>query len=691
MTSLVNALRSSTVLRGPAPAALSRRAPLVQAQRLSSSVLYGCGASVILMLAPQMTRTPAWESAILMLAIVWKLFSVWRRTTLPRWGLSVLALLLASGIFATFGTFVGRTAGSALLMAMLVMKYVETRSVRDATIVVYLAYFVIVTNFLFNQSVVMFAYMLVSVWVCTLTLMNLHTRAPSPSIMSRARWTLRCVLEALPIALVLFVLFPRISGPLWGIPEDRHSATTGLSDSMSPGMISSLSRSARVAFRVKFSDNPPDYESLYWRGPVLWHYDGITWIAARHADFPRDSVRLGVAGQPVDYTLTMQPHGRRWVFALDVPTRIPSGTQLTQDLQMLDSDPVLGVKRYSLTSYPSYQTSGELGKFERVAALQLPPGQNPATRALGTRIAEEASSPAQIVTDTLAYFRERPFVYTLSPPLLGEDPMDEFLFSSRRGFCEHFASAFVVLMRAAGVPARVVTGYMGGEMNALGSYLLVRQSDAHAWAEVWLSGRGWVRVDPTAAVAPTRIASGIEQALNDLDELPLLIRPDARYLRNAALLWDSLNNRWNNWVLGYGPEIQKRLFGGMGFGKYTAAKAAAALVLGIACLLAIISIAPLLKSRERNRILRAYRIYCRKLAIAGLPRRPHEGPLDYAQRAREVFPSHAEQIDLITKLFVGLFYADKPQEQWQTQLSTHARSLRVRKKRGARAEAKAAS
>jgi hypothetical protein len=300
------------------------------------------------------------------------------------------------------------------------------------------------------------------------------------------------------------------------------------------------------------------------------------------------------------------------------------------------------------------------------------------------RIAAEASDPAAIITDALAYFREQPFVYTLTPPLLGEDPMDEFLFSTRRGFCEHFASAFVVLMRAAGVPARVVTGYMGGEMNALGSYLLVRQSDAHAWAEVWLSGRGWVRVDPTAAVAPTRIEAGIEQALSNLNELPLLIRPDAQFLRNAALLWDSLNNRWNNWVLGYGPEIQKRLFGGMGFGKYTAAKAAAALVLGIACLLALISVAPLLKTRERNAALKAYAIFCRKLAIAGLPRRPHEGPLDYARRARDVFPAHAAQIDLITRLFVDLVYAGSPQRKWQTQLSTHARSLRLRKSHGAR-------
>jgi transglutaminase-like putative cysteine protease len=685
MTSLLNVLRSSTVLRGTNSVDGGGRTPLVQAQRLSSSVLYGCGASVILMLAPQMTRTPAWETAILMLAIVWKLFSVWRRTTLPRWGLSVLALLLASGIFATFGTFVGRTAGSALLVAMLVMKYVETRSVRDATIVVYLAYFVIVTNFLFNQSVIMFGYMLVSVWVCTLTLMNLHTRAPSPSIVSRARWTMRYLLEALPIAMVLFVLFPRISGPLWGIPEDRHSATTGLSDSMSPGMISSLSRSARVAFRAKFSGAPPDYQNLYWRGPVLWHYDGITWTAARHAEFARDSVRLAVAGEPVEYALTMQPHGRRWVFALDVPTRIPTGTQLTQDLQLLDSDPVVGVKQYSLSSYPLYQTSGELNPQKRAVALQLPPTQNPGTRALGARIAAEASDPAEIVADTLAYFREQSFVYTLTPPLLGEDPMDEFLFSTRRGFCEHFASAFVVLMRAAGVPARVVTGYMGGEMNALGSYLLVRQSDAHAWAEVWLSGRGWVRVDPTAAAAPTRIATGIEQAL-DLNELPLLIRPDAQFLRNAALIWDSLNNRWNNWVLGYGPEVQKRLFGGLGFGKYTAAKAAAALVLVIACLLAIVSIAPLLKTRERNAALKAYAIFCRKLAIAGLPRRPHEGPMDYAQRAREVFPAHAAQIDVITKLFVGLFYAGSRQRQSQAQLSAHARSLRLRKSNAARAE-----
>ena len=261
----------------------------------------------------------------------------------------------------------------------------------------------------------------------------------------------------------------------------------------------------------------------------------------------------------------MQPHGRRWIFALDVPTSIPPGTQLTRDLQLLDREPLVAVKRYSLSSYPLYQTSAQLHPLERALALRLPQAQNPATRALGVRFAAEATGPAEIVSDALTYLRERPFVYTLSPPLLGENPMDEFLFSSRRGFCEHFASSFVVLMRAAGVPARVVTGYMGGELNEIGDYLLVRQSDAHAWAEVWFPERGWVRVDPTAAVAPTRIESGIQQALSDLDDLPLLIRADARFLRNAALVWDSLNNRWNDWVLGYGPEFQKRLFGSMGF------------------------------------------------------------------------------------------------------------------------------
>ena len=257
--------------------------------------------------------------------------------------------------------------------------------------------------------------------------------------------------------------------------------------------------------------------------------------------------------------------------------------------------------------------------------------------------------------------------------------MDEFLFSTRRGFCEHFASAFVVLMRAAGVPARVVTGYMGGELNALGDYLLIRQSDAHAWAEVWLPERGWVRIDPTAAVAPSRIETGLEQALSGSDDIPLLIRSDAQFLRNAALVWDSLNNRWNDWVLGYGPEIQRKLFGGLGFGKYTAGKAAAGLVLVIGILLVIVSIAPLLKARERNPALKAYTLFCRKLANAGLPRKPSEGPLQYAQRARENFPAQAVQIDSITELFVGLFYARGAQPQTQTQLAAQARSFRVGK------------
>ncbi len=654
-----------------------RSRPITHEERLAPNVLYGCGGSVILMLAPQLTRVPVWESAILILALLWKLYSVWRRTVPPRLLLTALALILAGGVFVSFGTFIGRTAGTALLVSMLVMKYVETHTARDATVVIFLSYFVVVTNFLFDQSIVMAAYLVVSVLACTLTLITLHTRAPTPSLMSRSRLSLRLLLEALPIALLLFVLFPRIPGPLWGIPEDRHSATTGLSDTMSPGTISNLSRSARVAFRVRFEGPPPRHAELYWRGPVLWDYDGTTWTQGQPA--AARPTRLSVHSEPVRYALTMQPHGKRWVFALDAPGSVPRDTRLTHDLQLLATKSLVSVRRFDLTSFTSYRTVSPLDPRVHKAALDLPEGRNPRTVELGRELAAAHRDPAAIARAGLDFFRSQPFVYTLSPPLLGADAMDDFLFGTRRGFCEFFASAYVVMMRAARVPARVVTGYMGGEMNAIDDYMLVRQSDAHAWAEVWLPGRGWVRVDPTATVAPERIEAGIESALGDSAELPFVIRPSFPLIRSAALLWDSLNNRWNDWVLGYGPTLQRELFGNFGLGKYTAAKAGIAMVSLIGAVLIVFAFLPRLKAEARDPVLRYYLRFCRKLARAGLPRAPREGPLDYAARAASAFPEQRAQIDTITRLFVQLFYAGRRDPRWRAQLALATRQLKIRR------------
>jgi transglutaminase-like putative cysteine protease len=322
------------------------------------------------------------------------------------------------------------------------------------------------------------------------------------------------LLQAAPIAAVLFVLFPRISGPLWGLPEDAHTGRTGLSDTMAPGQISKLAQDDEVAFRVQFADRVPEPDRLYWRGPTLGHFDGRTWRPVRRelADPPAPTVTAPNDTRVLRYRTTLEPHSRRWLFALDLPAELVRAPDLAvsiaPDFTMVSVDPIVARLRYDGAA----RLDAAIGLNETRLSLQdwiqLPPGQARRTLEMAARWRTEEQDEGKLVERALAMFRDNAFRYTLDPPLLADDPVDQFLFETRAGFCEHYSSAFVVLMRALDIPARVVTGYQGAEANPGDDYWIVRQADAHAWAEVWLPGRGWVRVDPTAAVAPERIERG---------------------------------------------------------------------------------------------------------------------------------------------------------------------------------------
>src|SRR5690606_12261507 len=253
---------------------------------------------------------------------------------------------------------------------------------------------------------------------------------------------------------------------------------------------------------------------------------------------------------PFSYTVTLEPHEKRWLVALDLPAKLVPNSRFTADYQMLALRPVRQRTRYEMTSHTDYRLGYEgLSPYERLRALQLPDGYNWRARALAENLKAAAQDDEDMVKIVLALFRNQPFTYTLTPPLLGDNPVDDFLFNTRSGFCEHYASAFTFLMRAAGIPARVVTGYQGGEVNPIGNYMIVRQSEAHAWSEVWLEGQGWKRVDPTAAVSPQRVESGIAAAVPASDPLPAFVRGGAEWLRNLRFTWDSFATTWNQWVL----------------------------------------------------------------------------------------------------------------------------------------------
>jgi transglutaminase-like putative cysteine protease len=464
------------------------------------------------------------------------------------------------------------------------------------------------------------------------------------------------MVQAVPLMLALFLFFPRIQGPVFGLPEAISTGVTGLSDNMSPGDLANLGLSDEVAFRVEFHTPPPPTPQMYWRGPVLWDFDGRTWTMGNVASALERAP--GQRPDTIQYTVTLEPHHMRWLFAIDLPDRVPAGAKLTADYQLLNDRPVRVRQRYEMSSRLASLIKEQESPAALRRALRLPSGSNPRAVELGRQIRAQSATDLEAVNSVLNIFRTQLFFYTLVPPELGRYPVDEFLFETRRGFCEHYASAFVFVMRAAGVPARVVTGYQGGEMNPLGDYLIVRQSEAHAWAEVWLEGQGWRRVDPTAAVSPARIEVGVAAALPQGEPLPLAVRSDLRFLKQLRFTLDAVTNSWNQWVLGYTPDRQLHLMERLGLGKPTWQRLIV-LLMGMAGAV-LLALALMILRRLRGAVpdstQRAYRRFCLVLARAGLPRAASEGPTDFARRVIAQRPTAAGQVQAITALYVGLRY-----------------------------------
>ncbi|MEO7558401.1 MAG: DUF3488 and transglutaminase-like domain-containing protein [Gammaproteobacteria bacterium] len=646
------------------------------------------GGALAFAAAPQVLNLPIWLSLLSLTLGLWRLQIAQRGWPLPPKRLYLLlALLSLGGVYVQFGTVLGRDAGVALLTVMLALKLLETRTQRDCMLLVFLGYFLCITSFLYTQTFFIALYILLAVWALTAALIHLNQPAGDPALRFNLRLAGSLLVQALPFMLVLFILFPRVQGTLWTLPRDaRGGASTGLSEEMTPGNISSLARSSAVAFRAAFNGRLPEPAERYWRGPVFWFADGRNWSPGRGAT--AGTVELTVFGQPLDYAVTLEPHQKSWLLALEMPASIPASANLTADFQLRAITPVESRVRYELISYPRYRT-GALSPADLARALQLPRDANPQTRSLAKSWRANFPDDEKIVAQALAYFRGNPFFYTLNPPPLrtgpGDNPVDEFMFGTRRGFCEHYSAAFTTLMRAAGIPARVVTGYQGGELNPLGDYLIVRQSDAHAWAEVWLKERGWVRVDPTAAVAPQRIERG-GTMLDDLAESGGFFSDPRQGLFGEALLklrmgFDSANYQWAQWVLGYNTSRQSELLAHLGLDRLGYDSMALGLGMGVSLTLLFIAFAVysllLIRRRPKDPIAQLYRSFCAKLAKRGIVRAPAEGPQDFAARAATHFPQHAPQIYSISQLYSALRYANRYPERAFAELRNYVRSFHV--------------
>ena len=619
------------------------------------STLWVAGA-LAMVAAPHIGRLPWWIVALASMLTAWRLYLGWMRFELPhRWLLLLIVVGTLIGVYLSYRTIFGRDAGIALLMVMLALKLLEARTCRDGMLLSFLGYFLVITNFLHSQTIPTGLYMLACVWLITAGMVYMQHKRPDISIRIPLRTAGIMLAQSLPLMLALFLFFPRVQGPLWGMPHDAFSALSGLSDTMSPGSVTSVTLSDAVAFRVQFKGPAPLPKERYWRGPVMWDFDGHTWNAP---PYQYDStVRYLAHSSPTEYQVTLEPHANRWLFALDLPASIPPGAIATSDFQLRSRAPVNTRMRYDMKSYLSYELGRSESRQSMGRALRLPAGSNPRTvnfaRSLRQRIADDRI----LMNEVLAMFRNEPYFYTLAPPPLGDHAVDDFLFQTRRGFCEHYASAFAVLMRAAGIPSRIVTGYLGGEMNPLGDYMIVRQSDAHAWTEVWLPDSGWIRVDPTAAVSPLRVESGIRAALPRGEALPGLARGDYAWLHQARLAWDSVANSWNQWVLGYNPERQRDFMSRIGIERSSWEALATLLVITTGAVTVLLFLLSLRRSQTRtDAVKRAYLLFCEKLARAGLPRAPTEGPAAYADRLSRTRPQLETAVSAITALYIRLRY-----------------------------------
>ena len=623
---------------------------------------------IVLAVLVHIPRIPAWISLAFLLLCTWRLLYSDARGRLRHHSAGLmksfslcLAVGIVTGVLLSYGTLVGREAGVSLLILLAGMKFLEIREPRDYHVAGFLGLFLILTGFFYSQSIPVSCYMILVVVILLSALIACND--PAKALSSRKRFQIAgtMLLQSLPLVLLIFILFPRISGPLWGLPRDAHSGLSGLSDEMSPGVITQLIQSDEIAFRVKFEGEPPAKSSLYWRGPVLWTTDGVSWVQSRTRQPAPPRLRLEGVG--ISYTVTQEPGRNSSLFALEIPAGPPAGSFFTHDLQIRSQLPLEQRKQYSLISHTAYRLeSGD--ELEMGMALQLPFDYHPRALKLGRSWREERLPPREIIRKALLTFNEESFYYTLTPPPAYSDIIDEFLFDSRQGFCEHYAAAFVVLMRAAGIPARVITGYQGGSMNPLDGYMVVRQRDAHAWTEVWLEESGWTRIDPTSAVSPARVSEGILSALPDsIIDVPAglagssFMRTLWRRVRNTV---EAVDNRWNQWVLSYDRNRQQRLLRSFGLGNmdWQGMLITLCVLSGLMLLiLGALMFRPRTKLGDRSRLL--YDLYCRRLARIGIRRRASEGPDDFAKRVRLLRRDLSLPVTEITRLYILVRYAGR--------------------------------
>lgn len=660
--------------------------------RLPSRALLWLIASFALSLMPQWDRLPLWLVAACVVLAAWRWLAQYGRVRLPgRWLRTGIMLVLISVYVATVqGRFTVDTAASFFVLAV-GLKWLETRTVRDFYVLFFILVYLTTVNFLFHQEILWTLVNLTSIALLLVGLQVLNAPDLPKGMQSGWRRLALLLVKVLPIVVLLFIFFPRMA-PLWSVPLVSGEARTGISDTMRPGDISSLAQSSERAFRVTFGGEMPEYRDRYWRGLILDYLDGETWKQGRIEVFERPG-RVAVDGgigdlKSGEYDVLLEPTDQRWAFGLE-------GSRALSDNVIEESEdlfrfrrPADSAVRYRLGPEASgVYDDAQLAPAEARRYLQLPSGGNARSREfardLGSRLDDLG-----VVRTLLSRFREQAYFYTLRPPEMPEDGIDTLLFDARRGFCAHYAGATTFVLRAAGIPARVVVGYQGGQNGAGGDYLIVRQYDAHAWVEAWIGGRGWVRIDPTAAIAPERIESGLRDAV--ADEGSFLENDwaspqrygDLALVQWASLQLDRINYQWQRWVVGYQGQSQmdlmSRLPGGIGMrelGYLTAG------IVGVGLLLAgLLSAWQMRRGQHRDRFRRILGSWHQLCASAGVPVRTGETPSALASRLARAKPVAADSARLFARIVNSHYYVDAPAEGDDVELKRMRRILTTMKR-----------
>ncbi len=654
-----------------------------------------------LVVIPHLPRLGIWMTGFWAICIIWRIAMYRGQASYPSQYLKITLIIAGTvGVLISFGNLGGLDLAVALLILAFSLKLVEAKTRRDLNIIFYLAFFVVGTSFLFSQALPLVLFQILSIVVVLTAMIATQRSLSQHSFFQPFKVASKLLLQAIPLMLLLFIVFPRID-PLWAVHDGTTQAGTGFSDEMAPGDVVDLMQSAEVVFQVEFRNNKtiPENRKLYWRGLSLNQFDGRAWRYTPLNDEYLQNLNDGekntnsewVYGEPISYSVIMRPSNQHWLFALPIAdislmqnrklNKLYSG----RDLSWRSSEKINSIIQYNVDSYLNYRVDPYLSHYEKRFFTQLPEGFNPKTLALVEQIKQENDKAQDIIKAVISYFYNNPFTYTLKPEKLGRNTVDDFLFNTQKGYCEHYSNAFVFALRAAGIPSRVVIGYQGGEINPANNILTVRQMDAHAWAEYWIEGKGWQRYDPTTLVAPDRIEYGMNSfALNQSEELslfsPILIK-NVSFIKSISNQFDSINYAWRKWLVGFDGDIQYSVLKAL-LGEVTSLRIATFMFFVMSGVLSIVAVL-LYRRLQRKKLspeLQLYYRFCKKLSEKGFQRRNHEPPQRFYERlSKAVSPKLSEKAEKITHLYQQIVYNEVDKKGNLQQLKQEIKKFQVSK------------